>query len=244
LGKDRHCRRDQEAPLSSYKSDQPDRAFFGRRKGKQLTNTRGGLLDRLLPLLRVPLSNNLNPKDLFSVPVTSLALEIGFGGGEHLLHQARLNPQTGFIGCEPFVNGMAKMLAAIEKENIKNIRVFDGDAIELLKVLSPATFDRIFILYPDPWPKRRQNKRRFISDLTIALLAKVLKPTGELRFATDIDHYAGWTLAHLFRSRDFLWTAEGPDDWRKPWANWIETRYEAKARREGRLSSYLTFTRV
>ena len=107
--------------MSSYNSDQPDRAFFGRRKGKQLTNTRGGLLDRLLPLLRVPLSNNLNPKDLFSVPVTSLALEIGFGGGEHLLHQARLNPQTGFIGCEPFVNGMAKMLAAIEKVILNRI---------------------------------------------------------------------------------------------------------------------------
>lgn len=230
--------------MSSYNSDQPHRAFFGRRKGKQLTNARGSLLDRLLPLLRVPLSDQLNPKELFSVPVTSLALEIGFGGGEHLLHQARLNPQMGFIGCEPFVNGMAKMLSTIEKENIKNIRMFDGDAIELLKVLSPAVLDRIFILYPDPWPKRRQIKRRFISDLTVTLLAKVLKPAGELRFATDIDHYAGWTLAHLFGSRDFIWIADGPDEWRKPWVNWIETRYEAKARREGRLSSYLTFTRV
>ena len=229
--------------MNSYKTDQPDRAFFGRKKGKQLTNTRGGLLDRLLPLLRVPLSDQLNPIELFSVPVTSVALEIGFGGGEHLLHQARLNPQMGFIGCEPFINGMAKMLAAIENENIKNIRVFDADAVELLKALAPAALDRIFILYPDPWPKRRQNKRRFISDLTVTLMAKALKPGGELRFATDIDHYAGWTLAHLFRSRAFIWAAESPDEWRLPWVNWIETRYEAKARREGRRSSYLTFKR-
>jgi tRNA (guanine-N7-)-methyltransferase len=196
-----------------------------------------------LPHLRVPLSDGLDPASLFSVPVTSLALEIGFGGGEHLLHQARLNPQTGFIGCEPFVNGMAKMVAAIEYENIKNIRVFDSDAVELLKALAPAVFDQIFILYPDPWPKRRQNKRRFISDLTVDLLGKTLKSGGELRFASDIDHYAGWTLAHILRTRDFNWTAEGPDDWRKPWPDWIQTRYEAKARREGRLSSYLTFKR-
>ena len=230
--------------MSSHRTDQPDRAFFGRKKGKQLTNTRGGLLDRLLPHLRVPLSNHLTPADLFPEPVTSFALEIGFGGGEHLLHQARLNPQTGFIGCEPFINGMAKMLAAIEHENIKNIRVFDSDAVDLLKALAPAVLDQIFILYPDPWPKRRQNKRRFVSDLTVTLMAKALKPGGELRFATDIDHYAGWTLAHLFRARDFLWTAESPDEWRLPWVNWIETRYEAKARREGRLSSYLTFKRI
>jgi len=229
--------------LSSDASERPDRAFFGRRKGKRLTDTRGGLIDRLLPHLRVPLLDGLDPASLFSVPVTSLALEIGFGGGEHLLHQARLNPQTGFIGCEPFVNGMAKMVAAIERENIKNIRVFDSDAVELLKALLPAVFDRIFILYPDPWPKRRQNKRRFISDLTVDLLGKTLKSDGELRFATDIDHYAGWTLAHILKSRDFNWTAEGPDDWRKPWPDWIQTRYEAKARREGRLSSYLTFKR-
>ena len=196
-----------------------------------------------MPQFRVALSEHLDPISLFSVPVKSIALEIGFGGGEHLLHQARLHPETGFIGCEPFVNGMAKMLAAIDQEDIKTIRVFDSDAVELLRSLAPHSLDRVFILYPDPWPKRRQNKRRFISDVTLGLIAKILKPGGELRFATDIDHYAGWTLAHIFRSPDFLWVADGPDDWRKPWPEWIQTRYEAKARREGRASSYLTFRR-
>ena len=230
--------------MSSSEQERAARAFFGRRKGKRLRETQAELVHHLLPQLRVSVDEILDLTTLFPSRCTSYALEIGFGGGEHLLHQARLNPEIGFIGCEPFVNGMAKMLAAIEQEDIDNIRLFDADALFLLEKIPPRSLARVFLLYPDPWPKRRQHKRRFISDSTLASISKVLEINGEFRFATDIDHYAGWTLAHVFRSKNLVWAAESPETWRHPWPHWIETRYEAKARREGRFSSYFTFKRV
>ena len=181
------------------------RAFFGRAKGKRLRSGQENNLQTLLPQLRV------NPAtfsaSVFSTPVSQLWLEIGFGGGEHLAHQARSNPEIGFIGCEPFVNGMAKLLAVIETEKLDNIRLWDRDATELLPHLPEAAFDTIYLLYPDPWPKRRQRKRRFISDETLAMLARLIKPGGEFRFATDIDDYAGWGLTRILRSPHFTWTA-------------------------------------
>jgi tRNA (guanine-N7-)-methyltransferase len=219
-------------------------AFYGRRKGKKLRAGQADLVETLLPRLRIDLKNTLSPETLFPIPVTQLWLEIGFGGGEHLLMQAEANPSTGFIGCEPFVNGMAKMLSAIDRDSIRNIRLYDADALHVLKHLPDASIDRLYLLYPDPWPKRRQNKRRFVSDETIALFARVLKPGGEFRFASDIDHYVGWTLERAMRSPHLLWTAKGPDDWRKPWPGWQSTRYELKAQREGRQSAYLTFLRT
>jgi tRNA (guanine-N7-)-methyltransferase len=219
-------------------------AFYGRRKGKKLRDGQAHLFDTLLPRLRVNLDGELALKALFQKPVHSLWLEIGFGGGEHLLARARENPDIGFIGCEPFVNGMAKLLSAIDKESIDTIRLYDADALTLLKKLPDQSVDRIYLLYPDPWPKRRQNKRRFVSDETLALMARILKSGGEFRFASDIDHYVGWTLARILRSGLFRWRVEGPDDWRNPWAGWQSTRYEMKAIREGRKSSYLTFERL
>ena len=171
-------------------------------------------------------------------------LEIGFGGGEHLAAQARAHPEARFIGCEPFLNGMAKMLASIEREGLRNIRLWDRDATELLPRLPRSSFDLVYLLYPDPWPKRRQRKRRFLNEETLAAIAEILKPGGELRFATDIDDYAGWVLARVLRSPHLTWAAERPDDWRKPWPAWPSTRYEAKATAEGRPPSYLTFRRV
>jgi len=170
-------------------------------------------------------------------------LEIGFGGGEHLLARALENPGVNFIGCEPFVNGVAKLLAGIEAQGLANIRIHADDATALLEAAPEGAFARIYILYPDPWPKRRQRKRRLISDATVALLARVLKPGGEVRFATDIDDYAGWTLRRFLACREFVWAASGADDWRQPWAGWTATRYEAKARAAGRGSAYLTFRR-
>jgi tRNA (guanine-N7-)-methyltransferase len=176
-------------------------------------------------------------------PGRELWLEIGFGGGEHLLARAAERPDIGFIGCEPFVNGVAKLLAGIEARGLDNLRVRADDATALIEAAPDAAFSRIYLLYPDPWPKRRQHKRRFVSERNVAALARVLKPGGELRFATDIDDYAGWTLRRFLDSPSFVWEAKTADDWRRPWAGWEPTRYEAKARAAGRASAYLTFRR-
>ena len=216
-------------------------AFFGRRKGKKLRAGQDRRVATLLPQLRI--DPDTDPRAAFQPP-RAVWLEIGFGGGEHLAAQAKAHPEIGFVGCEPFVNGVAKLLAVIEQESVGNIRLWDRDATELLPRLPPASFDRVYLLYPDPWPKRRQRKRRFISDETLSLLSRILRPGGEFRFATDIDDYAGWTLARVLRSTHFCWNAERPDDWRKPWQDWPGTRYEAKALREGRVPSYLTFVRA
>jgi tRNA (guanine-N7-)-methyltransferase len=218
-------------------------AFYGRRKGKGLRAGQEGRLATLLPRLRVPAVGPVDPAVLFP-GAESTALEIGFGGGEHLSALSRSNPRQGFVGCEPFVNGLAKMLATIEAERLGNVRLWDGDAAVLLPRLRAACLDRVFLLYPDPWPKRRQRKRRLVSDAFLSTLARVVKPGGAFRFATDIDDYAGWTLARVLRSPDWRWTAVRPDGWRRPWPGWPGTRYESKALREGRTPIYLTFERT
>jgi tRNA (guanine-N7-)-methyltransferase len=180
---------------------------------------------------------------LFAQSAADVWLEIGFGGGEHLIRTAAENPGIGLIGCEPFVNGMAKALAGIEAQGLTNVRLYGGDAVDLLSWLPSGSIGRVFLLFPDPWPKRRQRKRRFVSDETIAALAGIMRSGAELRFATDIDDYSGWTLARILRSPDFVWPAEQSQDWSKAWEGWQETRYEAKAKRAGRHSVYLTFSR-
>jgi tRNA (guanine-N7-)-methyltransferase len=216
-------------------------AFFGRRKGKALRAGQSRVVATLLPRLRVEPEGGFAA---FRARFPEAWLEIGFGGGEHLAARARAMPEVGFIGCEPFVNGMAKLLAVVEQEGLANIRVHDDDVTGLLPRLPEGAFRVVSILYPDPWPKRRQRKRRLVSDETLAALARVIAPGGELRFATDIDDYAGWVLARVLRSPHFRWRAQGPDDWRRPWAGWPGTRYEAKALIEGRVPSYLTFERL
>jgi tRNA (guanine-N7-)-methyltransferase len=232
-------------PMASG-SDQKRRtgAFFGRRKGHPLRAHQATLFDSLLPHLALDLSTPA-PDDLRTLfhDVTDVRLESGFGGGEHMIAEAERQADIGFIGIEPFVNGMAKALAAIEERNLQNIRLHHGDAIDLLPWLPPASLVRFDLLYPDPWPKRRHWKRRFVQDDTVRAIARLLKPGGEFRFASDIPHYVEWTLARLLRSPDFSWTAECADDWRKPWAHWPGTRYEAKAKREGRVPCYLIFGR-
>jgi len=218
-------------------------AFFGRRKGKKLRAGQDELVHTLLPAIRVVPGSDL-PGQFANPAARETWLEIGFGGGEHLAAQARTRRDVNFIGCEPFVNGMAKLLATIQQERLDNIRVWDDDVTKLLPALPDASFDRVYILYPDPWPKRRQRKRRLVSDEMLAMLARVMKPGGELRFASDIDDYIGWVLARILRSPHFRWTATRADDWRKPYDGWPGTRYEAKAIREGRVPSYLTFVRV
>jgi tRNA (guanine-N7-)-methyltransferase len=222
------------------------RAFFGRRKGHKLRPRQAGLFQTLLPRLALdltrPAPTELGP--LFAEPVTAVYLEIGFGGGEAMLAEAKAHPQIGFIGVEPFVNGMAKALAGIEAEGLKNIRVQFDDALPLLAWLPDASLMRIDLIHPDPWPKRRHWKRRFIQDDIVEQLARILRPGGEFRFVSDIADYAAWTLQRLMRSRDFEWVAQCADDWRNPWPGFVATRYHAKAAREQRSSCFLLFRKT
>ena len=224
----------------------PRGAFFGRRKGHKLRARQADLIDHLLPRLSLDVAGPSPPDlaDLFDPPAEEIRLEIGFGGGEHLIAEARVLAKVGFIGCEPYVNGMAKILTQIEAHNIGTVRLFAGDATELLAWLPPHSLARIDLIHPDPWPKRRHWKRRFVQDATVAAMARVLKPDGEFRFVSDIADYCAWTLKHLSRSRDFAWTAERASDWRLPWADYTMTRYGRKAEREGRHAAYLRFRRV
>lgn len=221
-------------------------AFFGRRKGKPLRELQVERMTHLLPELRVdpdgPAPENL--ADLFQTQVERLRLEIGFGGGEHLVHRAGENPQTGFIGVEPFVNSMAKLLAEVEAKELRNIRVYDDDATQLLDWLPAASLDQIDLLYPDPWPKKKHWKRRFVSQVNLDRFHRVLKPGGLFCFASDIDTYVNWTLIHCRDHGGFVWTARNRADWITPFAGWPGTRYEAKAKREGRSSAYLTFRKI
>jgi tRNA (guanine-N7-)-methyltransferase len=221
-------------------------AFFGRRKGHKLRAHQADLIAQLLPRLALDISGPAptDAADLFGPPARAIRLEIGFGGGEHLVAEARTHQETGFIGCEPYINGMAKILAQIEAHDIRNIRLFAGDAAELLAWLPARTLARIDLIHPDPWPKRRHWKRRFVQDATIAAMARVLTSGGEFRFVSDIDDYCAWTLAHLARSADFAWTAERASDWREPWSGYTMTRFGHKAEREGRRASYLRFRKV
>jgi tRNA (guanine-N7-)-methyltransferase len=221
-------------------------SFFGRRKGHKLRAHQLDLIEQLLPRLALDVGSPCPPDlaELFDRPLDAARLEIGFGGGEHLIAEALAFPDTGFIGCEPYVNGMAKILAQIEAHNIANIRLFAGDAAELLAWAPPQSLVRIDLIHPDPWPKRRHWKRRFVQDETVAAMARILKPSGEFRFVSDIDDYCAWTLAHLVPAPDFNWTAERADDWRLPWPGYTMTRYGRKAEREGRKATYFRFRRV
>lgn len=221
------------------------RAFFGRRKGHKLRPHQARLFDTLLPQLALDLSrpapSGLNA--LFPLPITDVYLEIGFGGGESMIAQARQQPHVGFLGVEPFVNGMAKALAAIEDSGLRNIRLHFDDALSLLAWLPEKSLTRIELIHPDPWPKRRHWKRRFVQDAVVAQLARILRTDGKFRFVTDVADYAAWTLRHLMRSAAFEWTASCADDWRKPWPGFVRTRYHAKAAREERAACFLIFRR-
>jgi len=222
------------------------RAFFGRRKGHKLHPRQARLIDTLLPQLAIDLKRPA-PADLatlFPVPVSEVHLEIGFGGGEAMIAQAQARPGTGLIGVEPFVNGMAKALAAIEDNKLRNIRLHFDDAVSLIAWLPAMSLARIDLVHPDPWPKRRHWKRRFVQDAMVAQLARILRPDGELRFVTDIADYAAWTLQRLARSGAFEWTAQHADDWRNPWSGFVATRYHAKAARDERASCFLIFRRL
>ena len=221
-------------------------AFFGRRKGKPLRERQARNLDDVLPALKIDPGQPAPAEiaSLFDKRPERIRLEIGFGGGEHLIHRAIEQPATAFIGVEPFVNSMAKLVGRIEETGARNIRLYDDDATVILDWLPDASLDQIDLLYPDPWPKKKHWKRRFVSAVNLDRFARVLKPGGHFCFASDIDTYVNWTLVHCGAHPAFVWTADNAVDWLAPFEGWPGTRYEAKARREGRSSAYLTFRRV
>ncbi len=219
---------------------------FGRRVGRPLSTRQAELWAKTLPKLQLDLSTPAPPvlTDLFLRPVGKTWLEIGFGGGEHLVWQARHNPDVGHVGCEPFRDGVIKVLSAVETEQIDNIRVHADDARDVLRWLPAASIARAFVLFPDPWPKTKHQKRRLVNGTLLAALARVLEPGGQLRLGTDIADYARTMLMAAQHEPHLRWTATKADDWRIRPADWPQTRYEAKAVREGRRSSYLLFERI
>ncbi|MCJ9428258.1 tRNA (guanine(46)-N(7))-methyltransferase TrmB [Kordiimonas marina] len=223
----------------------PERRFFGRRKGKPLSGRKQSMMDELLPRLSVTVPEGdtmIDPAALFGAPKKELWLEIGFGKGEHLAWQAQAHPDVGLIGCEPYLNGVAGLLAHIEDNDIQNIRIYGDDARHVIWKLPDASVDRVFLLHPDPWPKTRHARRRFVGRHNLDDLARIMKDGAEFRVGTDHPIYREWTALQMSGRTDFEWLANGPEDWLTRPDDWPETRYEAKAL-EGR-ATYFRFRRV
>jgi tRNA (guanine-N7-)-methyltransferase len=219
---------------------------YGRRIGKPLKAGRQAALVDALPRLRIVLPQDgakLEPRSLFEKPVEACWLEIGFGNGEHAAGQAAAHPHVGLIGCEVFINGVAALARQVNDLGLANVRIYDDDARKLLATLPDASIDRVFVLFPDPWPKVRHAKRRFISPANLDSLARVLKDSGELRVASDDAGYVRWSLLHLTTHAAFRWRVENAADWRNPPADSIPTRYQEKALRQGRKPVFLAAER-
>ena len=220
--------------------------LYGRRRGRRLRPNRQAQVDRLLPQISVDMARMAEaPSRLYGRPVRDVWLEVGFGGGEHLLRQAQCHPDVGFIGCEPFLNGIARLVADIDQsaEPPDNIRVFADDARALIERLPDASIGRVFVLFPDPWPKSRHQRRRFVAPAQLDALARVMRPGAELRLATDHMDYLRWMLFHCLAHDAFRWLVEGPADWRIRTDDWPQTRYEGKALARGDFCAYLRFVR-
>ena len=232
--------------MTESRKSRSTEAFFGRRRGKTIRPLQAaalaGGLERYRLDLGAPTPGDI--RTLFPSEVADVRLEIGFGGGEHLLHEASGHPATGFIGVEPFVNSMAKMMTGMAQNPLANLRVYDDDATQLLDWLPDASLAGIDLLYPDPWPKKKHWKRRFVSPVNLDRFSRVLKVGGIFRFASDIDSYVNWTLLACAAHGGFAWEAADSNDWKMPYPGWPGTRYEAKALREGRRPAYLRFRRT
>jgi tRNA (guanine-N7-)-methyltransferase len=216
--------------------------LYGRRLGRPLSASQQHLVETLLPKIAVP-DGTIDLRALFPT-ACAFAFEVGFGGGEHLAAQAQTNPDIGYIGCEPFMNGVAKLLTQVDQATLKNVRLYPDDARDVLPRVPSQSLSAVYVLFPDPWPKLRHHKRRFIQKQTLDELARVLKPGGEVRVATDHSDYARWALQHLMADLRFRWAAECAADWRVRPADWPATRYEQKALKAGRACVYLRFLRL
>jgi tRNA (guanine-N7-)-methyltransferase len=223
-----------------------DLRSYGRRRARAPSARQQALWREVLPRVAVPSDPQAltDPRALFTPPVREVWLEIGFGGGEHLIWQAKAHPDVGLIGCEPFEDGVMKLIDAVEREHLGNVRVCADDARPLLRLLPDASLGRVFILFPDPWPKKRHHKRRIVSPSTLAEIARLLRPGGELRIGTDVDAYAAVILETALANPCLRWTAQGPRDWRERPADWPQTRYEGKAIAAGRRCYFFRLERV
>ena len=231
--------------MDTLSGDQHRELFYGRRRGRPLRVGQRERQSTLLPGLSFALPENgrLDPASLFAVPSRDIWLEIGFGGGEHLAAQAEEHPDVCFIGSEVFENGVVKLLGEIDRRGLTNVRIYPNDARPLLAALAPCSIGRVFILFPDPWPKARHHKRRLVAPTTLDRLAEIMTDRAELRLATDDPGYLSWMLEHATSHPDFAWTARRPADWRERPTDWPATRYELKAREAGRAPAFLRFTR-
>lgn len=234
----------------THKSGAPWRNFYGRIKGKSLNKAQEVYLDEDLPRLSPGLVSWEENPDRTKLDLTArfgdrpVWLEVGFGAGEHLVHMAKRYPDVAIIGCEPYINGVASCLGHLRRDGtITNVAIHAGDARDLFDVLPDGSIAKAFLNYPDPWPKARHHRRRFVTPEHLAPLHRVLAEDAEFRVATDIPDYVRQTMEEVPRA-GFEWLAEGPQDWREPWEDWISTRYEKKALREGRKAHYMTFRRL
>ena len=223
-----------------------DLRSYGRRRGRALSARQAALWQEVLPRVALPAEPTALRalEALFEPPVREVWLEIGFGGGEHLLWQAERNPDVGLIGCEPFENGIVKVLSALEHRENPNVRIYTEDARPLLRRLPDAAINRVFILFPDPWPKARHHKRRLVSPVALGELQRIMRKSAELRIATDIGEHARWILLAARGVSGLRWTASAPADWRRRPPDWPQTRYEQKALAAGRRCYYFRFERV
>lgn len=233
--------------------------FFGRRKGRVIRKTKTTLLESFLPNLRISQNTAFDKETLFGTKVDEICLEIGFGNGEHIAGQAHKNPRTGYIGAEVFQNGVANLLSlitgikitadlpekiALEPGRVDNIRIWDDDIRLLFKNMPDQFLDKIYLLFPDPWPKKRHASRRFVNPENLQELSRLLKKGGILRIATDHKVYKSWTLRQMHACPDFKWTATCGNDWKHEPADWVQTKYQRKAIREGRRAVFLDYEKI
>lgn len=233
--------------------------FFGRRQGRKIRKAKTSLLERFLPQVELKKDTPISPLNLFGVPVKSVCLEIGFGNGEHIAGQALANHDTGFIGAEVFKNGVANLLTLITgikqadevpeeikllSDRVDNIRIYADDIRLLFAQIPDGTLDKVFLLFPDPWPKKRHAERRFVNPDNLKEIARILKPGGIFRVATDHPVYKTWVLRQMHKNKDFIWTATCGKDWKNPPADWVETKYQRKAIREGRRPVFFDYRRL
>ena len=245
--------------MSDTKNVPEQPKFFGRRKGRVIRKAKSYLLESMLPQLRISQKSDFNAQTLFGEPKKEICLEIGFGDGQHIYGQAKQHHENGYVGVEVFQNGVANLMTLISgiKEGselpqeidafsypVNNIRVFDDDVRLLFNQIPDAFFDKVFLLFPDPWPKKKHEGRRFVNPNNLRELARLLKKNGILQIATDHAVYKGWVLHTMAKDKNFVWTAKSSDDWRLPPADWFETKYQRKAVREGRKPVFFEYQRV